>query len=138
MIYFVTIHHLLYSSALNCYISTIITAFHFEYDIFRKSQQWPYEHSIFLIFFVHFRSILGTYRPVTKGDTGVRTVIIQIAEIGVILKHHAFLIRKVRPSDHAPPGVLYVIIDGNHRYYLFTQYPNYLCCILTSFFVDLY
>lgn len=64
----------------------------------------------------------GTFRPISKEGTQVLAQ--SITELGGIFHHVPLLVRRVLPSDKAPKGALYIVIDGNHRYYLFTHiYP---------------
>ena len=64
---------------------------------------------------------LGAYRALQVGGEGLLKLCASIILLGGIFDHSPLLVRRVRPSDNAPPGALYVVIDGNHRLFLFTH-----------------
>jgi hypothetical protein len=56
---------------------------------------------------------------------GLLVICNSIVELGGIFSHTPMLVRRVRKSDNPQPGVNYVVIEGNHRLYLFTHpYPT--------------
>jgi hypothetical protein len=81
--------------------------------------QWE---MIFYILIFTYTIVLRTFRDLT--DTGIETLVDSIIELGGVFHHAPLLVQRVWPSDNAPAGALYVVINGNHRFYLFTYlYP---------------
>ena len=74
-----------------------------------------------------FYTIIGTYRPVTQGDNGVQGLIENMLNLGGLLKHHPFLVRKKCPSDHALSNIKDIIIDSNHQFFLYTHLYLFHC-----------
>ncbi len=76
---------------------------------------------------------LGKYRLVVTGATGLVALCRSILELGGIFLHSPLLVRRVRPDDDAPPGAQFVVIDGNHRLYLFLNPYLYINIYLFLF-----
>ena len=55
------------------------------------------------------------------GAAGLLKLCRSILLLGGIFGHSPLLVRRVRPSDNAPSGALWVVIDGNHQLFLFTH-----------------
>jgi len=63
--------------------------------------------------------VLGTFRALT--DFGKQTLRDGIKHLGGVFLHTPLLVRRVRETDQVAPGIKFIVIDRNHRLYVFTH-----------------